>query len=158
MDEPVDISILMSRVKQHREELGLSLRAAAEDCDVPFSTLARVEKGHLPDLANFRRIVVWLGLAPEQFFQPPRIRTENTPEIISHHLSRDPNLSDTAAGQIAALVRELYNSLARPPQAVQVRLRAAPTFKPGASRLLGSLLSDMQDKLMSDSGFDQGDR
>jgi transcriptional regulator with XRE-family HTH domain len=150
VNEPVDISVLMTRVREHRETLGLSLRAAAADCDVPFSTLARVEKGHLPDLANFRRIVSWLGLAPEQFFQPPRLRTENTPEIIAHHLSRDPNLSDAAAGQIAALVRELYNSLARPRQQMQVRLRAAPTFKPEASRLLGGLLSDMQDKLAAD--------
>lgn len=158
MDEPVDISVLMTRVREHRETLGLSLRAAAADCDVPFSTLARVEKGHLPDLANFRRIVSWLGLAPEQFFQPPRIRTENTPEIIAHHLSRDPNLSDAAAGQIAALVRELYNSLARPRQQMQVRLRAAPTFKPEASRLLGGLLSDMQDKLVADPPTGQGGR
>jgi transcriptional regulator with XRE-family HTH domain len=158
VDEPVDISVLMTRVRQHREELGLSLRAAAADCDVPFSTLARVEKGHLPDLANFRRIVSWLGLAPEQFFQPPRVRTENTPEIIAHHLLRDPNLSDVAASQIAALVRELYHSLARPQRAVQVRLRAAPTFRPEASRLLGDLLGDMQDKLLADGHPDQGSR
>jgi transcriptional regulator with XRE-family HTH domain len=158
VDDPVDISVLMTRVREHRETLGLSLRAAAADCDVPFSTLARVEKGHLPDLANFRRIVSWLGLAPEQFFQPPRLRTENTPEIIAHHLSRDPNLSDAAAGQIAALVRELYNSLARPRRQMQVRLRAAPTFKPEASRLLGDLLRDMQDKLVADPPTRQGGR
>ena len=97
MDEPVDIDALKTRVRQHREELGLSLRAAAAQSDVPFNTLARVEKGDLPDLANFRRIVEWLGLAPELFFQPPRIRTENTPEIIAHHLRRDPNLTDEAA-------------------------------------------------------------
>jgi transcriptional regulator with XRE-family HTH domain len=143
MTEPVDISVLKAGVREHRERLGLSLRAAA-DCDVPFNTLARVEKGHLPDLANFRRIVTWLGLAPEQFFQPPNLRTESTPEIIAHHLSRDPNLSDAAAGRIAALVRELYNSLAVPPREVQVRLRAAPTFKPEASRLLGELLGAMR--------------
>jgi transcriptional regulator with XRE-family HTH domain len=154
MDEPVDMSVLKTRIRQRREELGLSLRAAAADCDVPFSTLARVEKGHLPDLANFRRIVTWLGLAPEQFFQPPRIRTENTPEIIAHHLSRDPNLSDSAAEQIAALVRELYNSLAHPPRDVRIRLRAAKTFKPEASRLLGELLDAMQDKLTSDEQTD----
>ena len=158
MDEPVDISVLQTRIKQHRDKLGLSLRAAAADCDVPFNTLARVEKGHLPDLANFRRIVTWLGLAPEQFFQPPRIRTENTPEIIADHLSRDPNLSDTAAEQIAALVRELYSNLARPPRAVQIRLRAAPTFTPGASRLLGDLLDAMQEKLTAAGRPDEDGR
>ena len=48
---------------------------------------------------------------------------------------------------IAGLVRELYTSLTRPPEAVRIRLRAAPTFKPEASRLLGDLLQDMQHKL-----------
>ncbi len=151
MDEPVDIDAVKARVRQHRKELGLSLRAAADQSGVPFNTLARVEKGYLPDLANFRRIVEWLGLPPELFFQPPRIRTENTPEIIAHHLRRDPNLTDTAAQHIAALVRELYASLARPPHAARIRLRAAPTFKPEASRLLGELLEDMQHKLTTDN-------
>jgi transcriptional regulator with XRE-family HTH domain len=155
MDEPVDISVLQERVREHREKLGLSLRAAAADCDVPFNTLARVEKGYLPDLANFRRIVTWLGLAPEQFFQPPRLRTENTPEIIAHHLRRDPNLTDTAAGQIAALVHELYSNLARPPRPVQIRLRAARVFKPEASQLLGDILEAMQDKLLAHPEPDQ---
>jgi transcriptional regulator with XRE-family HTH domain len=151
MDEPVDIDALKLRVRQHRKELGLSLRAAAEQSDVPFNTLARVEKGDLPDLANFRRIVEWLGLPPELFFQPPRIRTENTPEIIAHHLRRDPNLTDEAARHIAGLVRELYTSLARPRE-VRIRLRAASTFRPEASRLLGELLEDMQHKLTAAGG------
>jgi hypothetical protein len=81
------------------------------------------------------------------FFQPPRLRTENTAEIIAHHLRRDPNLTEEAAGHIAGLVRELYTNLARPPEAVRVRLRAAPTFKPDASCLLGELLQDIQHKL-----------
>lgn len=48
MDEPIDIDALQTLVQQHRAHLGLSLRAAAEQADVPFNTLARVEKGHLP--------------------------------------------------------------------------------------------------------------
>lgn len=149
MDDPIDIETLQARVRRRRTEQGLSLRAAAEEADVPFNTLARVEKGHLPDLANFRRIVMWLGLAPEQFFQPPRIRTESTPDLIAHHLMRDPNLTDAAADKIAALVRDLYSNLARTPNDVQVHLRAAPTFTPKASELLGEILGTMQRKLTS---------
>lgn len=153
MDEPIDIASLQARLKAVRAQRGLSLRATAEECGVPFNTLARVEKGHLPDLANFRRIVTWLGLSPELFFQPPRIRTETTPEIIAHHLTRDPNLSETAARQIGDLVRQLYASLARPSSpAVRVHLRAAPTFKPQAARLLGDLLESMQASLTSEPG------
>jgi len=155
MDEPLDIEILQSLVSDHRKRCGLSLRAAAEECDVPFNTLARVEKGHLPDLANFRRIVAWLGLSPERFFQPPRVRTENTPEIIAHHLSRDPNLTEAAADKIAGLVRELYTSLASTDRNVRVHLRAATTFTPQAARMLGDLLEVMQQRLTSSQGTQQ---
>jgi transcriptional regulator with XRE-family HTH domain len=150
MDEPIDIETLGLLVRKERERRGrLSLRAAAEQADVPFNTLARVEKGDLPDLANFRRIVVWLGLPPERFFQPPQIRTENTPEVIAYHLARDPNLSEAAADKIAGLVRELYTSLATVDRGLRVHLRAASTFTPPAARKLGELLEEIQHKLIT---------
>lgn len=149
MDEPVDIEQLQALVKAHRERLGLSLRAAAEQADVPFNTLARVEKGHLPDLANFRRIVLWLGLAPERFFQPPMFRVENTPEIIASQLAQDPNLTPAAAETIADVVRELYGTLAVKDREVTVHLRAAKTFTPEAARLLGEILTEIQNALES---------
>ena len=149
MSEPVDVSQLQQLVTSERKRRGLSLRAAAVQADVPFNTLARVEKGHLPDLANFRRIVEWLGLPPERFFQPARLRTEDTPELIAHHLTRDPNLSPAAAEKIAGLVRELYANLAVTNRSVKVHLRAASTFTPEASHLLGELLAEIQQKLAS---------
>jgi transcriptional regulator with XRE-family HTH domain len=148
VDEPIDIEMLGRLVKAERERRGrLSLRAAAEQAEVPFNTLARVEKGDLPDLANFRRLVHWLGLPPERFFQPPQIRTENTPEVIAHQLARDPNLTDAAAEKIAGLVRELYTNLAAVDNDVRVHLRAAATFNPEASRKLAGLLEQMQRNL-----------
>jgi transcriptional regulator with XRE-family HTH domain len=148
VDDPIDIKTLGLLVRAERERRGrLSLRAAADQAEVPFNTLARVEKGDLPDLANFRRIVAWLGVPPERFFQPPQIRTENTPDIIALHLSRDPNLTDAAANRIAGLVRELYANLAATDRGVRVHLRAAATFTPAASQKLGELLAKMQDKL-----------
>jgi transcriptional regulator with XRE-family HTH domain len=148
VSDPIDIELLGRLVHAERLKRGrLSLRAAAEQAEVPFNTLARVERGHLPDLANFRRIVDWLGLPPERFFQPPRVRTENTPELIAHHLSRDPNLTDAAAERIAGLVRELYASFAGADRRMRVHLRASVTFKPEAARKLSSLLEQMQQKL-----------
>jgi transcriptional regulator with XRE-family HTH domain len=147
--DPVDIGQLQALVANERRRRGLSLRAAAAQADVPFNTLARVEKGHLPDLANFRRIVEWLGLAPERFFQPPRVRTEDTPEVIAHHLARDPNLSPAAAEKIAGLVRELYTTLATADRDVKVHLRAASTFTPEAARLLSDMLGDIKLRLTS---------
>lgn len=145
VNEPIDIEMLAKLVRAERQRRGrLSLRAAAAQAEVPFNTLARVEKGDLPDLANFRRIVHWLGLPPERFFQPPQMRTENTPEVIAQQLARDPNLSAAAAEKIAGLVRELYSTLATVDQGVHVHLRAAATFAPGASCKLAALLEQMQ--------------
>lgn len=147
-NEPIDIEVLGMLVRKERDRRGhLSLRAAAEQADVPFNTLARVEKGDLPDLANFRRIVAWLGLSPDRFFQPPKIRTENTAEIIANHLSRDPNLTPSAAEKIAGLVRELYANLVAEDRGLRVHLRASATFTPEASRKLGDLLVQMQNRL-----------
>ena len=44
---------LGSLVAAHRRDRGLSLRRAAEETGVAFNTLARIEKGHVPDLATF---------------------------------------------------------------------------------------------------------
>ncbi|MFC0433395.1 XRE family transcriptional regulator [Kutzneria buriramensis] len=148
MDEPVDIESLARLVKEERLRRGrLSLRAAAEQAEVPFNTLARVEKGDLPDLGNFRRIVHWLGLPPERFFAPPQVRAETTPDVIAHHLARDPNLTAAAADKIASLVRDLYTTLADNSESVRVHLRAAQTFRPPAARKLANLLESMQASL-----------
>lgn len=144
LEQPLDIEALQELVRVHRARTGLSLRLAAKEADVPFNTLARVEKGHLPDLANFKRIVDWLGVAPERFFQPQRIRTENTVDVIAHHLSQDPSLSAAAATRIAGLVQELYQNLALQEAETRVHLRAASTFTPAAASKLGAVLELMQ--------------
>jgi transcriptional regulator with XRE-family HTH domain len=148
VEDPIDIETLGVLLRHERIRRGrLSLRAVAEQAEVPFNTLARVEKGDLPDLANFRRIVAWLGLPPERFFQPAQIRTENTPDLIAAQLARDPNLSEASAETIASLVRDLYTRLVTTDDGVRPHLRAAPTFTPAAARKLGDMMQRMQDKL-----------
>jgi transcriptional regulator with XRE-family HTH domain len=147
LEQPLDIEALQELVRAHRVRTGLSLRMAAKEADVPFNTLARVEKGHLPDLANFRRIVDWLGVEPERFFRPQRFRTETTVDVIGHHLARDPNLSPAAAERIAGLVQELYQSLARRESRTPVHLRAASTFTPAAADKLGEILESLHQEL-----------
>lgn len=54
---------LGSLVREHRERLDLSLREAANDCGIPFSTLARIERGDgVPTLETFVAIMRWLNL------------------------------------------------------------------------------------------------
>lgn len=154
MDEPINAEELRRRVVEHRQELGLSLRAAAEDSGVPFNTLSRVEKGHLPDLGNFSRLVTWVGLDPAEFFRAtPRVRTESTPDAIRASLHADHHLSEQAAERIAEIVTELYTQLAVQVGDSAVHLRAQTTFTPGAATLMGSLVEHLQDALLADDSL-----
>lgn len=141
---------LGTRVAEHRKRCGLSLRAAAEQSEVPFNTLARAEKGKLPDLANFKRLVEWLGLDPVLFFAPQRTRQQTTVEAVRHILRYDPHLDDRAAECIAGLVEILYATLGSPQDEVVVHVNAAPTLVPAAATLLGGLLTAMKSTLTTD--------
>jgi len=140
-DRTAEFDDLGDRVRARRKDLGLSLRAASADIGVSFNTLARVERGHLPDLGNFRRITAWLG---DRDAEPAR---SSTTEAIAAHLRTDPLLPRDAAERIASIVKDLYGALAKTPADVPVHLRAAKTFAPDASRLLGDLLERMHRRL-----------
>ena len=144
MTGPINLDALDRLTRERRRRTNLSLRAAAEESGVPFNTLARVEKGHLPDLGNFRRLVNWIGLPPEKFLQPDRARTESTVELIAGHLAEDPCLTPAAAEQITGLVRQLYDTLATQQTDTKVHVHAAETLTPAAADLLGSILADIQ--------------
>jgi len=132
-------------LRAERRKRGLSIRAAADEVGVSFNVLARVERGHLPDIDNYQRIVRWMGIAPSEF-EPSEtpIRPESTPEVIAHHLWLDPYLSESARQQIASVVRDMYSALARPQGVALVHLKAARTFKPAAANLLSDMLDEMR--------------
>ncbi len=154
MDEPIDADELSARVREQRREHGLSLRGAADDAGVPFNTLARVEKGYLPDLANFGRLMTWLGREPAEFFRGPgRRRADNTTDTVRATLRRDPYLTPEAATQIADIVSNLYSSLATPSHNIELHLRAHATFTPAAARQLSSVLETLQDALLADDAL-----
>lgn len=140
---PDPLAQLGPELAKRRRELGLSLREAAEASGVPFATLARVEQGRMPDLETFRRLLVWLGLPPDRFFVSTE-RAANTADAIAGQLLADPALPPQAADRIAAVVRDLYHSLAKSSPTVAVHLRASKTFTPVALRLLADLLEEMQ--------------
>lgn len=134
-------------LRERRRQERLNLRDAAAQIEISFNTLARIERGHIPDLDNFRRIVAWLGLPPERFFVATRIRYESTPELIAKQLHDDPHLAASAATQIEELVRNLYTALASRDVVLAAHLRAAKTFEPRAATLFGRLVEDMRSAL-----------
>ena len=118
---------------------------------VAFNTLARVERGHIPDIETFGRLARWLGRSPADFFGQGSASPESTPDAIEAHLRGDPALTPQAAERIAGIVREFYDSLARPAEvAVAYHLRAAPTMKPEASAIFTEVLTEMHDALLAE--------
>lgn len=146
MTEP--LSQLGVRLKARRREKRLSLRDLADQTGVSFNTLSRVERGHVPDLKNFQRIVDWLDIPPETFFEPPS-ETPSTPRAITRHLLADKRLSDDAAAKIAEVVNDMYGKLANEPL-LAAHLRSAKTFTPEASAKLAEVLSDMQASIVNE--------
>ena len=145
----IELSDLGRLVLAERNRRGISLREAALAIGIPFNTLARVEKGHVPDLPKFRRLVEWCGADIKQFFEIQE-KTIATSDVIAEHLRADRDLPPEAAERIAGIVRDLYQALARP-QVAAVHLRAAKTFRPDAGRALGALLSDLNQALMEEA-------
>ena len=148
--DQLDLSDLGHLVAAERGRRGLSLRDAAADIGIPFNTLTRVEKGHVPDLPKFKRLVEWCGADIQHFFEVQE-KTSATPDLIAEHLYSDRNLPPEAAQQIAGIVNDLYQALAQPQEVCAVHLRAAATFRPEAARELGMLLDDLQEALLKES-------
>ncbi len=146
MTEP--LSQLGVRLKARRREKRLSLRDLADQTGVSFNTLSRVERGHIPDLKNFQRIVDWLEIPPETFFAPDEV-APSTPQSIARHLLADKRLSEDAASKIAEMVNEMYGKLAKEPL-LAAHLRSAKTFTPEAGAKLAEVLSDIQASIVND--------
>lgn len=137
-------------LRARRRAQQLSLRDLADQIDVSFNTLSRVERGHVPDLRNFQRIVDWLDVPAERFLEP----TEPGPatlRAIVRHLDTDLLLSKEAAAKIASVVEDMYAELAGTHPPVAVQLRSAQTFTPKAGALLNEILEDMIVALEADS-------
>ncbi|WP_285748628.1 helix-turn-helix domain-containing protein [Lentzea sp. NBRC 105346] len=147
--ERLDLTQLAELLRDRRGNL--SIRQAAQEAGVSFSTLSRVEAGAHPDLATFTRLCAWLGVSPSRFFTPV-VEREITPldEAITH-LRADPRLTADAAAKISSVLKDLYGALARdiaPPKSiVACHLRADPVMRPGVAPRLASLLQDMHEAL-----------
>jgi transcriptional regulator with XRE-family HTH domain len=144
----LDTSNLAKMLKERRGSL--SLRQAALDAGVSFSTFTRVESGSQPDLVSFTKLCTWLGVSASDFFKPAIVRQISKVEEIVRQLRDDPALSSSASDQIANMVRELYSVLANPtekPKGISCHLRAASMLRPGVSARLSEMLVDIESRL-----------
>jgi transcriptional regulator with XRE-family HTH domain len=82
-----------------RTERKLGLRAAAKEVGISHATLARVEKGFLPDLENYEKIRRWLGLETEMIpVTPP---SSNIPQV---HFRREKTATPATAAALARMI------------------------------------------------------
>ena len=148
----LDMPELGRLVKQKRIDEELSVRHAADQARVSFSTISRVEAGQQPDLATFTSLCAWLGIDPSRFFAPTTRREQTPLDEAIEHLVTDPALSPAAAERIASVLRDLYSALATKvpslgPEPLAVHLRAASVMRPGVPERLAALLRDMRQAL-----------
>jgi transcriptional regulator with XRE-family HTH domain len=147
--ERLDVSSLGAMLSARRGKL--SLRQAAADAGVSFSTFSRVEAGSHPDLTSFMLLCAWLGVAPSQFFTPVTARQRGPLEEAITHLRGDPRLEPDAAKKITEVLRDMYTVLAKTEVSQPViacHLRAASVLRPGVPERLNTLLNEMHEKLV----------
>src|SRR5215207_3309551 len=140
-DRP-NISQLGVLLRQRRRERRRSLRDLADEIGVSLNTLSRVERGHVPDLVNFQRIVDWLDVPADAFLEPASSEA-SIPEVIARHLRADPRLTDEDAERI----EDMYADLVADHSSLAIHLRSAKTFTPAAGALLSEILTEMRSKL-----------
>jgi transcriptional regulator with XRE-family HTH domain len=82
-----------------RSERGLGIRAAAREVGISHATLARVEKGFLPDLENYEKLRRWLGIDND----PPPAKTppSSIPQV---HFRREKTATPETAAALARMI------------------------------------------------------
>lgn len=86
-------------ILKKRTKLGLGIRAAAKEVGVSHATLARVEKGFLPDLENYEKICQWLGIQTENV--TTSVDNANIPQV---HFRREKTATPATAAALARMI------------------------------------------------------
>lgn len=134
-----------ARRRQH-----MSLRDLADLTGVSLNTLSRVERGQMPDLKNYQRIVEWLEVPADTFLDTDEQgASPATLDLVLRHFRSDAALTPQAVDQLSATVSEMYRRLTAQPR-LAVHMRSARMFSPVAGTLLAQILGDMQATLESE--------
>ena len=149
-DDP-KVQRLGAMLRTRRREQRLSLRDLAAKIGVSLNTLSRVERGHVPYLRNFQRIVDWLDVPADSLLVAEADLTV-TPEVIARHLRAERLLSAEAANRISEIVEEMYHELVGSRRPLTVHLRSAKTFTPAAGALLAEILHEIHAELAGTMG------
>ena len=94
-------------VSEKRGTVGVRVTAAV--IGISPATLSRVENGHLPDLANFRKICQWLEIDPATILG---FDTEsmNRP-VVSVHFRKTETMPIETAAALAEMIQAAHDAL-----------------------------------------------
>ena len=96
-------------ISEKRGKTGL--RATAAAIGVSPATLSRIENGHLPDLANFRRICSWLEIDPAAVLG---FDTESMDRpVVSVHFRKTQTMSLQTGSALAEMIQAAHAELIR---------------------------------------------
>ena len=152
MTSPNKLTALGARLKTERRKQRLSLRDLADETGISLNTLSRVERGYMPDLKNYQKIVDWLGVPADTFLDADIDQDPiETPEVIARHLRADSRLGPAAAAKIVSVVQEMYESSQRNGQQSQYTCAQPKPSPPKLERCSRSILSEMQQNLLAES-------
>jgi transcriptional regulator with XRE-family HTH domain len=87
---------------------GLGIRAAAREVGISHATLARVEKGFLPDLENYEKIRRWLGI--EERVLSARTTESSIPQV---HFRREKTATAETAAALARMILAAQDAWAK---------------------------------------------
>jgi transcriptional regulator with XRE-family HTH domain len=82
-----------------RNENGLGIRAAAKEIGISHATFARVEKGFLPDLENYEKIRMWLGI--QEHIPKSTSANISAPQV---HFRRENTATPETAAALARMI------------------------------------------------------
>ncbi|RBP18066.1 helix-turn-helix protein [Roseiarcus fermentans] len=93
------MSLLGNLGRQVLEKRGTrGVREVAREIGISHATLSRVERGFHPDLENYQKITLWLGLTDE-----PRLKAldNGVPQV---HFRRDKTVTQETAMSLANMI------------------------------------------------------
>lgn len=94
------------RIAEKRGAQGI--RAAAKEIGISHATLSRVERGFLPDLENYKKILKWLGVESDSSPQP---NTQEQSSAARVHFRKKTTTSPETAQALAELILAAQNAL-----------------------------------------------
>lgn len=116
MDQKAAVKRIALLLRRKREQLSLSVRAAAKASGLTVATFSRLERAvvsSLPDTDTLAKVATWTGVSIAKMLHEKESDNEfstdaTVPEIVEVHLRADKNLAPETAKALAKMFRVLY--------------------------------------------------